>query len=161
PGDTTILESGKGDIRIIEYSTSSYDSPEFVLLASEARNYNAQLLAIDTAVAKGLLSIHPYFSVLGHSPDGDISNIDYEVTELSVTDNRIFFGNDIIPLVRLVTKMEVSVPTLPAHQVVTAFPNPANDFVNVKFEFTKGYETIMLTMVDNGGRTVYSKLYNQ
>lgn len=161
PGADIVLQPGRGYIAMIEYQASTADDPQFFMLASEARNYNAQLLAIDSAFADGTLDFHPYFSVLGFSPDGDIANIDYEVTELNVNDTRVFFGNDIVPLVRIDLEGIISVPTLPADQIITAYPNPANEFVNVKFDFTKAYDNVMINMVDNTGRSVYSKILNQ
>ena len=156
------MEGGKGYIAIVEYQASTADDPQFFLLASEARDFGAVVLASDTAVAYGLADDYIYTSVLGFSPDGNIANIDYEVRELDVNDNRIFFGQDIVPLVRAVVKTEVNVvDPLPLDNGISTFPNPATDVVNVKLEFTQPYSDVKLRLIDNLGRVVhYSELDN-
>ena len=162
PGQPVIMEGGKGYIAIVEYQASTADDPQFFLLASEARDFGAVVLASDTAVAYGLADDYIYTSVLGFSPDGNIANIDYEVRELDVNDNRIFFGQDIVPLVRAVVKTEVNVvDPLPLDNGISTFPNPATDVVNVKLEFTQPYSDVKLRLIDNLGRVVhYSELDN-
>src|SRR4030095_125604 len=102
PGFPVIMKAGFGYMAIIEYKLTASSDPRLILLVSEARDYTPQQLAMDSAVASGRATNPIYFSVLGFSPDGNIDNIDYEVKELDVNDTRIFFGNDIVPLVRIV-----------------------------------------------------------
>ncbi len=161
PGDPIIMQGGFGYIAIVEYQASTADDPQFFILASEARSYGAQVLAMDTAVANGLADQHVYSSVLGFSPDGNIANIDYEVTELDVNDARIFFGHDIVPLVRVVVLGTNTVDPLPLDNAISAFPNPAVDMVQVKLEFSQPYSDVKLRLIDNLGRVVYYKALTQ
>jgi len=161
PGDPIVMRGGFGYIAIVEYQASTADDPQFFILASEARDYGAQVLAMDTAVANGLVDQHVYSAVLGFSPDGNIANIDYEVTELDVNDSRIFFGHDIVPLVRVVVNGVNTVDQLPLDNAISAFPNPAIDQVQVKLEFSKPYSDVKLRLIDNLGRVVYYKALNQ
>jgi hypothetical protein len=161
PGDPIIMEGGFGYIAIVEYQASTADDPQFFILASEARNYSAQVLAMDTAVANGLADQRVYSSVLGFSPDGNIANIDYEVTELDVNDDRIFFGHDIVPLVRIQTIYDNTVDELPLDNAISAYPNPAIDMVQVKLAFSQPYSDVKLRMIDNLGRVVYYKALTQ
>ena len=158
PGAPVIMKAGFGYMAIIEYQASSASDPQFFLLASEARNYNAQQLAMDSAFVNGISDMTAYFSVLGFSPDGIVSNIDYEVKELNVNDSRVFFGNDIVPLVRVVVKDITNVTDLPSDQLISVFPNPAVESVQVKLDFTKSYENVMMRLVDNAGRIVFNKV---
>jgi hypothetical protein len=161
PGEDIIMQGGFGYIAIVEYQASTADDPQFFILASEARDYGAQVLAMDTAVANGLSDQHVYSSVLGFSPDGNIANIDYEVTELDVNDARIFFGHDIVPLVRVVVEGVNTVDQLPLDNAISAYPNPAVDMVQVKLEFSQPYSDVKLRLIDNLGRVVYYKALTQ
>lgn len=158
PNDDVVMQAGFGYIAIIEYQASSDTDPQFFLLASEARNYTAQQLAIDTAFEYNLTDMRAYFSVLGFSPDGIIANIDYEVKELNPNDTRVFFGNDIVPLVRVQVEPIVAVEDLPADNKITAFPNPAVESFQVQLDFTKSFDNVMMRLVDNTGRIVYNKV---
>jgi hypothetical protein len=161
PGEPVTMKGGFGYIAIVEYQASSADDPQFFLLASEARDFGAVVLASDTAVAYGLTDFHIYTGVLGFSPDGNIANIDYEVRELDVNDSRIFFGQDIVPLVRVVTRTTNTVDPLPLDNAISTFPNPASDVVQVKLEFSKPYSDVRLRLIDNLGRVVfYNELVN-
>lgn len=156
PGDPIVMKGGFGYIAIVEYQASVSTDPQFFILASEARNYGAQVLAMDTAVSWNLQGADfVYSSVLGFSPDGNIANIDYEVTELDVNDDRVFFGHDIVPLVRVVVNATNTVDQLPLDNSISAYPNPASDFVQVKLEFTKPYSDVKIRLMDNLGRVVY------
>ncbi len=155
PGDPVEMVGGFGYIAIVEYQAAAADDPQFFLLASEARDFGAVVLASDTAVAYGLTDDFIYTAVLGFSPDGNIANIDYEVRELDVNDNRVFFGQDIVPLVRVVTKATNTVDPLPLSNAISAFPNPATDVVQIKLEFSKPYSDVKLRLIDNLGRVVY------
>ncbi len=160
PGAPIVMKAGFGYIAIVEYQASVATDPQFFLLASEARDYGAQKLAMDTAFAKGLSDMRVFSSVLGFSPDGIIANIDYEVHELSTTDNRIFFGHDIVPVVRIVTGVN-SVKPLPETQKINVYPNPVSDVLRVNLDFTKTYADMQFRLVDNTGRIVYEKILNQ
>ena len=161
PGEPIMMQGGFGYIVIVEYQASTSDDPQFFMLASEARDYNAAVLAADTMVAWGLADMHTYSAVLGHSPDGNIANIDYEVTELDVNDTRIFFGHDIVPLVRVIVKGVNTVDQLPLDNSISAYPNPSSDKVQVKLEFTQPYSDVKLRLIDNLGRVVYYKALDQ
>ncbi len=160
PGDDVVMKGGFGYIAIVEYQAATASDPQFFLLASEARDFGAVVLASDTAVAYGLTDHLVYTAVLGFSPDGNIANIDYEVRELDVNDSRIFFGQDIVPLVRVVTRTTNTVDPLPLDNTISAFPNPATDVVQVKLEFSKPYSDVKLRLIDNLGRVVYYNALN-
>ena len=153
-----IMEAGLGYMVIVEYVASTSLDPQYFTLASENHNYDAQQLAMDTAVAKGLASQPAYFSVLGFSPDGIIADVDYEVKEINVTDNRIFFGNNVIPVVRIVQKFKVNTKDeLPVNNMISIYPNPVSDEMNVKMEFTKPYDDVKLKLINNIGQIVLTK----
>ncbi|MDQ3015241.1 MAG: hypothetical protein M3R25_00730 [Bacteroidota bacterium] len=86
---------------VVEYSASTAADPQFFLLANDTWNYSAQVLAMDSAVAHRIAEEPIFMTALGFSPDGNIANIDYEVRELDVNDNRIYFGDDIVPMIRV------------------------------------------------------------
>ena len=158
PEEPIILQAGLGYMVIVEYVATLATDPQFFLLASEARDYNAQQLAMDSAVAKGIATDPVYFSVLGFSPDGNIADIDYEVKELDVNDTRIFFGNDIVPMIRLITESTVNTKDiLPLDNLVSVYPNPVSDMIQVKMEFTKPYDDVKLRLINNIGQTVLIK----
>ncbi len=158
PGDPIIMRAGFGYIVIIEYVAAVAADPQFFLLASDDRDYTAQQLAMDTAVTLGLATNPVYFSVLGHSPDGNIANIDYEVKELGVA-TRIFFGNDIVPFVRVVQKSDTvnTKDELPLNNLVSAYPNPVSDEIQVKMEFKKPYHDVQLRLINSIGQTVFTR----
>lgn len=161
PGDKIIMKGGFKYMVVVEYVATLATDPQFFLLASEERDYSAQELAMDSAFAKGLVSMPVYFTVLGFSADGNIANIDYEVTELDVNDTRIFFGNSIVPLIRVVQKSTVNTKDqLPLNNLVSVYPNPVNDLVQVKMEFKKPYQNVQLRLLNNIGQTVYTKTIN-
>jgi hypothetical protein len=157
PGEDIIMQGGTLYFAMVEYVATSAADPQFFILASDARNYNATTLASDTAYAKGLVSRPTYMTVLQHSPDGIIANIDFEVRELSGTDTRIHFSDDVVPLIRLKTMILNTDTDLPSGTLISVFPNPATNLVNVNIEFTKPYADVRLRLIDNSGRTVYTK----
>ncbi|MEO6132259.1 MAG: hypothetical protein ABIQ02_10455, partial [Saprospiraceae bacterium] len=133
PGAKIIMRGGFTYMVIIEYVASLATDPQFFLLASAERDYTAQELAMDTAFALGLSPMPVYFTVLGFSADGNIANIDYEVSELDVNDTRIFFGNSIVAVARVVRKSTVNTKdVLPLNNLVSVYPNPATDQIQVK-----------------------------
>jgi hypothetical protein len=162
PGSPVIMEAGLGYIAIVEYQADSEDDPDFFMLASDKRNYTPQQVAMDSAVVSGLVSEPIYFSVLGFSADGIVTNIDYEVKELSLTDNRIFFGNDIVPVVRIIVShldTVIAVQSLPHTYQVSTFPNPVNDFFNVHLDFPIPIENALLSLIsENGSRILTQKI---
>lgn len=160
-GDPIILKGGDTYFVMIEYAASDNTFPQLFLLASEARNFNATTLASDSAFVHGLSDYRIYMTVLQFSPDGIIANIDFEVRELDPTDARIHFSDDIVPVIRIVTKGTNTNTPLPLANQVSIYPNPATDDVQVKLEFTKPYQDVKLRLIDNLGRTVYTKEINQ
>jgi len=160
PGDPVIMEGGKGYIAIVEYQAINADDPRFFILASEARDYRPQQLAMDTAFAHGLTDMPAFFSVLGTSPDGILTNIDYEVKELDLNDNRIFFGNNIVPVVRIVTSEKGcfdGVEVLSSAEKISVFPNPASEMIQVKMDFTSQQQDVHLRLINNLGQPVMSR----
>lgn len=158
PGEPIIMRGGFMYMVIIEYVASVATDPQFFLLASEARDYSAQELAMDSAFAQGLSPMPVYFSVLGFSADGNIANIDYEVTELDVNDTRIFFGNSIVPLARVVRKSTTNTKdVLPLNNLISVYPNPVTDQIQVKMEFKKTYQNVQLRLMNNIGQVVLTK----
>jgi hypothetical protein len=160
-GQPVIMQGGLGYIAIIEYVATDASDPQFFMLASEDRDYSAQILAMDSLYKLGIADMRIYASVLGFSPDGIIANIDYEVTELDVNDNRVFFGHDIVPMVRVLVGEVNTVDQLPLDNLVTVFPNPAIDNFTVKMKFSKPYENVKLRLLDNLGRTAYVHAISQ
>jgi hypothetical protein len=161
PGEPIIMQGGFLYFAMVEYVANVAADPQFFLLASEARNYNATTLASDTAFANGWIDHRIYMTVLQHSPDGIIANIDFEVRELDANDTRIHFSDNIVPLVRVVTKTSSTNTQLPSDNLISVYPNPATDDVQVKLEFSKSYSDVKIRLIDNQGRTVYEKYLNQ
>lgn len=156
PGADIILEGGFGYIAIIEYQAFTVEDPVLWLLASDARDYGATNLAFDQAFDAGLVDRKFYASVLGLSPDGNLAQIDYGVTAAGT------FGFDVVPLVRIVVDPVVSTnEQLPLDNLISAYPNPATDQVQVKLEFTEAYSDVKLRLIDPLGRAVFSKLISQ
>ncbi len=160
PGSYVMMEAGHGYMAIIEYQATSQDDPQLFLLASEERDYTGQQVASDSAFAKGLIAKPYYFSVLGFSPDGIITNIDYEVKELDLSDNRIFFGNHIVPLVRVVTSEKDCIDgfeTLSNAEKISVFPNPASESIHVQMEFTKTSSDVQINLLNSLGQSILSR----
>jgi hypothetical protein len=161
PGAPIILQAGQKYFAMVEYVATNTADPQFFLLASDARNYNATTLASDTAFARGFIDEPVYMTVLQHSPDGIISNIDFEVREHSATDNRIHFSDDVVPLVRMRVHILNTDHALPADNKVSLYPNPATDVTQVNLEFAKAFSNVTLRLLDNQGRIVYTKTISQ
>ncbi len=168
PGFPIMMDAGHGYMAIIEYQATSEDDPQFFILASEERDYIGQQIASDSAFAQGLIDRPSYFSVLGFSPNGDISNIDYEVKELDFNDDRIFFGNDIVPLVRVITNEKgciVGLEELSSTEKISVFPNPVNESLHVKLEFTSQHHDVQVNLINSLGqrimtRTLHSSVFS-
>jgi len=161
PGDPIIMKAGFNYIALVEYVAATVDDPQFFLLASEDRNYNATVLASDTAFTKGLTDHRIYMTALEFSPDGVLANVDIEVKDISATDTRVHFGDGIVPVVRLMLTNTNTVDQLPTYDLVNVYPNPAKDNISVKMEFEKPYTNVHLRLMDNLGRMVYHKDLNQ
>lgn len=158
PGDPVIMRAGFQYIALVEYVATTADDPQFFLLASEERDYSAQVLAMDSAFAHGLTDERLFMTALGFSPDGNIANIDYEVRELDVNDSRIYFGDDIVPMIRVVVSPLVNTnDQLPIDNSISAYPNPATEKIHVKLEFSKPFDNVELRLLNNIGQTVYNK----
>ncbi|MEP6795628.1 MAG: T9SS type A sorting domain-containing protein, partial [Saprospiraceae bacterium] len=158
PQAAVIMKGGKIYMAVVEYAAALSTDPQFFMLASDDHNYSAQELAMDSAVAHGLAPRPLYFTVLGFSPDGNIANIDYEVKELNVNDSRIFFGNNIVPLIRVVIEHpDNTVDNLSSDNIISVYPNPVSDVIRVKMEFKKAYQDVQLRLVNNLGQTVLRK----
>jgi hypothetical protein len=159
PGDPVVMRAGFQYIALVEYVAT--DQTQFFLLASEDRDYGAQVLAMDSAFAHGLTTERLFMTALGFSPDGNIANIDYEVRELDVNDTRVYFGDDIVPMIRVVVQSTINTnDELPINNLVAAYPNPATDQVSVKLEFTQPYDDVQLRLINNIGQTVFEKVIN-
>ncbi|MGB3077939.1 MAG: T9SS type A sorting domain-containing protein, partial [Saprospiraceae bacterium] len=160
PGSQVIMKGGTGYMAMIEYQPTLASEPQLYLWASDARDYTSQQVATDSAISLGLNIPPVYFSVLGFSADGNISNIDYEVRELNPNDIRIYLGNNIVPLVRIVTSNPDTTNTkseLPFENLITVYPNPSSDAIFVNMDFKKTYQHVQLKLVNNVGQTVFSK----
>ncbi len=161
PGDPIIMKGGFTYMALVEYVATDAADPQFFMLASEDRNFNATTLASDSAFVQGISNYRIYMTVLAFSPDGIIANIDYEVRELDPNDARIHFSDDIVPLVRIVTKTTNTNEQLPLDNAISLYPNPATDDVQVKLDFKKPYSDVRLRLIDNLGRTALTKVINQ
>ena len=161
PGSPVVMQGGKQYFAMIEYVANSVADPQFFLLAADDHNYGAQVLAMDSLFTLGVVNHRVYSAVLGFSPDGIIANIDYEVTDFDVNDNRVFFGHDIIPLVRVITTTTNTHDDLSSDNLVTVYPNPATDQLQVKLDLAKPYNDTRLRLIDNLGRTVLEKEISQ
>ena len=160
PGDDIWMRAGFQYMALVEYVASTADDPQFFLLASEARDYNAQVLAMDTAFERGMIDHRLFMTVLGFSPDGNIANIDYEVRELSTTDTRIHFSDNIVPMIRVVVNTVNTNEELPLTNKITTYPNPASEMVQVKLEFDKPYGEVKLRLLNPVAQTVFEKEIN-
>lgn len=160
PGDPVVMRAGFQYIALVEYVASTADDPQFFLLANDTRNFSAQVLAMDSAYAHGLVEDRLFMTALGFSPDGNIANIDYEVRELDGTDSRIFFGEDIVPLIRIVIRTVNTNEELPLENLVSVFPNPATDEVRIKLEFSTPNDDVQLRLLNPLGQVVYEKVLN-
>ena len=157
PGDQIFIHPGKNYMVMIEYKALSADDPQLFLLASEERDYTAQVVAMDSAYEQGLIDHRLFMTALGFSPDGVIDNIDYEVRELNVTDNRVYFGDHIVPLVRLLVDQVGTIDQLGSNNIIKVVPNPASDFVTVYVEFEKAYSDISIRILNTLSQVVFEK----
>ncbi|MDX1407319.1 MAG: T9SS type A sorting domain-containing protein, partial [Saprospiraceae bacterium] len=146
------LKDNQAYLLMVEYNAE--DETFLFLLASEALDYGAIVLSQDQ------IGDPVYASVLGFSPDGNVQGIDYQVTELDVNDNLIYFGWDIVPLVRLNVepKTTSAVNPLPAENVVELYPSPANREVALSLELTEVFDEVLVQVTDVTGKLMTSEL---
>ncbi|HLF63420.1 MAG TPA: T9SS type A sorting domain-containing protein [Saprospiraceae bacterium] len=150
-GADVLFEDNAAYLMMIEYYAT--DRTLFFLLSSEQYNYGAVMLS---ALQAGTPT---YASVLGFSPDGNLQDIDYEVTERG-DPNRVYFGWNIVPLVRLNIDFGDGVEdVLPEENIVGLYPNPAFEKVNFDLEFTQKMERVQIIMSDVFGRSVWIEHY--
>ena len=152
-------------IVMVEYinklDANDVSEPQIELLASEEFNYGAQILAMDSAYTKGLTDDRLYMTALGFAADGNIVNIDYEVTEVG-DPNRRRFGDDIVPLIRIEIDRGVNTDDqLPLSNAVSVYPNPATDNVQVKFDFENAHQNVQLRFINPLGQTVYQRVITE
>lgn len=158
----TVLESFTGGDIVFEDNASYLmmaefngvdDETFFFLLASEDYDYGGVVLSGAQA------GMPTYASVLGFSSDGNVQGIDYEVT-LTTDPDRVHFGWDIVPLIRLnIDDLVGTKDLLPEENVVKLYPSPASENVKVDIEFTQRMENVQLVMVDAAGRSVFTQNY--
>lgn len=155
PGEAIQLEDGAEYLVMIEYNAS--DETGVFLNASEFYDYGAVALSSEQAWQNGM-GTPAYMGVLGHSPDGNVQGIDYEIKEFG-DDGRTYFGNDIVPAVRLFLK-EVITGTndlLDASNKVDLFPNPANREVTVQLDLADTYEQMEIQVIDVSGKIIENR----
>ncbi len=163
PGSSVFVRKGFHYIAVVEYVASTPEDPQFFMLANDTRDFSAQIQAIDSAFAKGLTDSRLFMTALGFSPDGNISNIDYEVRELDVNDDRLHFGHNMVPLVRLILSHADTVHTkndLPPNTLISIHPNPSSDIIVVRLEFLIPYVDVHLSLINSLGQSVYNKVLN-
>ena len=157
PGDPIQLEDGGEYLAMIEYNATAQTS--VFLHASEEFDYGA--VAFSSEVAwQGGMGMPAYMGVLGHSSDGNVQGIDYEVTEFG-DDGRTFFGFDIVPAVKMYVKgTSASEDLLGADNVVDLFPNPANRTMNVRLDLADQFEQMELQVIDVTGKIIETQVLN-
>lgn len=161
PGDPIVMKAGFNYIALVEYVATTVDDPQFFMLASEDYKYSATVLASDTAFVNGWGDHRIYMTALEFSPDGVLANVDIEVKDISPFDTRVHFGDDIVPLVRLIPEGVGTHDPLPVTDLVNVYPNPATDNIQVKLEFENAIDNVKLRLLDNLGRVVYQKELTQ
>jgi len=150
PDDPITLEDGGEYLVMVEYN--ALDRSELFILSSGAVNYGAVALSSEQA------GMPAYMAVLGHSPDGNIQGIDYEVTEFG-DDGRIHFGNDLVPAVslKLACGATSTKDVLAQDNLIEVYPNPTNQKLNVNLEFTTVHDVVQLQIMDVAGRLIETK----
>jgi len=161
PGDPIVMKAGFNYIALLEYIASTTDDPQFFISSSDERDYRATVLASDSAFVNGLGDHRIYMTALEFSPDGVLANVDIEVTDVSTTDTRLHFAENIVPAIRVTLTNTNTVDPLPTADLITVYPNPATDNISVKLEFEKPYENVKIRLIDNLGRMVYQKELTQ
>lgn len=136
-GDPVQLNAGSSYIAAIQYETA--DDQAMFLLGSEEFDYAAMTFYTDS------LDRIRYSAALDVGNEGSLSMVG--------------FGQDIVPVVRLsigaATTTRISEVSLP-EGAVSAFPNPADAFVNVDFNLEDAANGT-LTMFNTQGQVVYNR----
>ena len=151
PNDPIVMKDNQGYLAMVEYNDESGEQQFFFLLASEMRDYGAVMLS---NAQSGMAT---YASALQFSPDGNIFGTDIEVTELDVNDNRIYFGTDLVPMVRLKVKSkdpDATSDPLSADNIVEVYPNPAQRDMVLNLELTELIEDVRIVVTDVTGKTM-------
>jgi hypothetical protein len=150
-GGDVMFEDDAAYLMMVEYN--AVDQTFFFLLASEEFDYGGVVLSSAQA------GMPTYASVLGFSPDGNVQGIDYEVTELGDPD-RVYFGWNIVPLVRLNLEKKTSVrDDLPSENLVKVYPNPVSNLMTLDMEFTQRMENVQVIVLDVSGKSVFTENY--
>jgi PA domain-containing protein/type IX secretion system substrate protein len=130
-------------IAMIEYVDGS-DQTNFFLRGSEARNYSAMAYLTDS------IQMPRHAAML--AIDETLDDEDFSSSG---------FGLDLVPVVR----MNIS-PLVPVNEplsddnIIEVFPNPANNFVNVRFELTRIHEHVLVQLIDYAGRLAVEATYD-
>ncbi len=148
-GDPIVLEDGGEYLVMVEYN--AVDQASVIFHATEAIDYRAVAFSSDQAGAPS------YMSVMGHSPDGNVQGIDYQVRELGT--GAVFFGNAVIPVVRMkvLNKISDTKDLLNDENLVEVYPNPANQQLTVSVDFTEVYDEVRLEIYDVTGKLIESR----
>ncbi len=155
-GEPIILKKDFGYIAMIEHQALNASDPVMELLGSTARNYRPLEYAFDSLFQVGMVNRKFRSNMLAIPMDGMLGQIDYGVDRFGPS------PTDFVPVVRLVTTKEVNtVDNLPIENLVTVYPNPVIDQVQIKLEFAKPYTDVKLRLVNNLGQIVYYKTLNQ
>ena len=154
PGDPILLADGGEYLTMIEYNAA--DQTGVFLNASEFYDYSAVAFSSEQAAEMGM-GMPAYQGVLGFSSDGNVQGIDYEIKEFG-DDGRTFFGNDIVPAVRMYLSQVVSTDDLlDDSNVVNLYPNPANRDVTVQLDLADTYEQMEIQVLDVSGKLIENR----
>jgi len=160
-GNPIIMKAGFNYIALLEYVANTSADPQFFISCSDQRDFRSTVLASDSAFVKGLGDHRIYMTALEFAPDGVLANIDIEVTDVSTTDMRTHFAENIVPAIRVMKSTTKTVDQLPTADLIKVYPNPATDNISVKLEFEKPYDNVKIRLMDNLGRMVYQKELTQ
>lgn len=131
--------------------TPEDNTTQLFLLGTQELNYGPTVEGYRIKYPESGLGRH-YSTVLGFHPSGNLEGIDYEVREFDPNDERIFFGHNIIPLVRL-TYEEVSTLKDPGRlsENLSVFPSPASDqiYLEIEEEISSEYQLSIHGMEGN------------
>jgi len=149
PGVPVTMKADFGYMAVIEWQAAVND-PLFTMLGNDSRDFSGTNLAFDSAFVNGLTDRRFYASVLGIPMDGNVAEIDYAVTNT--------FGFDIVPVVRIQVDPTVNTKDpLSSINLISTYPNPVSDEIQVKMAFEKPYRDVQLRLLNYLGQQVYSK----
>lgn len=156
PGAQVIMEGGKIYFAMMEYAPHEISWEGKVrMLVSEERNFIPTVAAYDSAYAQGLTDRRRYMSVLQFSPDGVISNVDFFVRQFPNGWAGLHPGDSKVPMIRVETEFINAIEDVHSSGMISAFPNPARDFIQVEIATDRIDVDFDLTMVDVMGRIVH------